>query len=59
MFDLLIRGDACDIAVEGGVIVEVGVGLAGGAAQEVDARGLNGAEARDRPSELPFEGTLV
>ena len=40
MFDLLIRGDACDIAVEGGVIVEVGVGLAGGAAQEVDARGL-------------------
>ena len=37
--DLVVRGDAWDVAVEGGAIAEVGPGLGPGR-DEVDARGL-------------------
>jgi allantoinase len=37
--DLVVRGDAWDVAVEGGLVAEVGPGLAPGR-EEVDARGL-------------------
>jgi allantoinase len=39
-YDVLIRGDAADLAVADGVIAAVGPELAGPAREEVDARGL-------------------
>jgi allantoinase len=40
MPDLVVRGDAYDITIEGGKIVAIGPGLPG-AAEEIDARGLH------------------
>ena len=40
MLDLIVRGDATDIGIADGAIAAVEPGLAGGAREEIDARGL-------------------
>ena len=58
--DLVVRGDACDVAVEDGLVAAVGPELPGGR-EEIDARGhlrAAGRGGRPRPPGRPGPGGL-
>jgi allantoinase len=63
VIDLLVRGDAHDIAVEDGVVVEIAAEIGGRAREEIDARGLlvlpGGVDAHvhfNEPGRTDWEG---